>query len=399
MTGDPAAPHSKLAPENPPFGVFPGWKGFAASAADSGGATAAPPPPRAVSLAHRSSQLRAGSSLMGSMMGGGGSILTVGRLSMLAVPDGAAPPPPRAVSPAQCSSLLMGPGSLGSGGSIPNMDLRILLSTGGAARFHSTPLSELPKGPHKKATLRPVALDGEQGDGFGALVEWVRLHWRWPALSKSADRTEKSHAVFLRGLRYTRRHFKGQLSPADLLSPERVALMEALGVEIGVPMSWNPQEEKYQARFKAVAAWVRMHGRWPTRTEGLKVSASVEQLHVVWIGNQRKSKRKGDLSPARTGQLESLGEETGVTMSWDPHEDEYQAGFASLEAWVLEHGRWPKHGEPNGDWLNNRRAEASLTEGRPPLSPARISQMDGLAEKVGIPRRPSTPKAAVLSSA
>ena len=81
------------------------------------------------------------------------------------------------------------------------------------------------------------------------------------------------------------------------------------------------QEEKYQTSFEAVSAWVRMNRHWPNQKRGLK-STSAEQSHAMWLTNQRRFKRNGDLSPARTGQLEALGEETGVPMSWDPHEDE-----------------------------------------------------------------------------
>lgn len=138
-------------------------------------------------------------------------------------------------------------------------------------------------------------------------------------------------------------HRQGQLAPS------RIADLEALP-----GWTWNEIADRWSSTFDVLQKYVAEHGtaEVPRRTEVGEVQLG------QWVGRQRKYRRGGQLSPARVAELEAL---PGWT--WDPKEDQWNAGLGALRAYVAENGTSVV---PPGtliddinlsDWIINRRKE------------------------------------------
>ena len=126
--------------------------------------------------------------------------------------------------------------------------------------------------------------------------------------------------------------------------------------------TWNARESKWEEGFGHLEAYVasNRHSRVPDGHE------TVEGYRLGgWVANQRA---KGDTMPAeRRGRLETL---PGWT--WDAHDEQWEEGFARLEAYVADKGdcRVPGNHVTGddyrlGQWVVNKRARrASLSADR-----------------------------------
>ncbi len=131
------------------------------------------------------------------------------------------------------------------------------------------------------------------------------------------------------------------------LSPDRVAALEALGVE------WESQSERiWQTGLTALRAFHAEHGhvRVPAgyRTDTIDL--------VAWIETRRQDHRGGTLAAERAAALEALGVE------WNPRGTRRAEGLAAAGDYYREHGnlRAPQSyrtpdGFRLGAWLHSRR--------------------------------------------
>ena len=146
----------------------------------------------------------------------------------------------------------------------------------------------------------------------------------------------------------------------DTLTPERIAQLDALG------FVWDVLTAKWEAGFKALAAYKEKTGDWPqqkTTFEGFKLGS--------WTSDQRKLK---DTSPPeRKAQLDALG------FVWDVLTAKWEAGFAALVAYEKENDdclvqtrHTTAEGFKLGAWVNRQRTFKDT------LTPERIAQLDAL---------------------
>jgi hypothetical protein len=139
------------------------------------------------------------------------------------------------------------------------------------------------------------------------------------------------------------------------LDPERRARLEALP-----GWTWDAREADWEAGFARLQRFVERegHARVPRghRENGHKLD--------LWVLVQRQAYRKGGLDPERRARLEAV---PGWT--WNPHEADWEAGFALLQSFVERegHARVPQQHEEAGirlgvwvDTQRQRRRRGSL---------------------------------------
>ncbi|WP_067467871.1 DEAD/DEAH box helicase [Nocardia amamiensis] len=134
---------------------------------------------------------------------------------------------------------------------------------------------------------------------------------------------------------------------AGTLRPERIAQLEALGVD------WRPFQTQWQRTVDALRAFRDVHGH-----------LSVPQGHVTsdglqlgrWLSSNRSKYRLGQLAPERIAQLDELG------VDWDPIETAWRTGVHRLTEYHRRNGtgRVPLRyvtadGYKLGNWVNTQR--------------------------------------------
>ncbi|KAB1646194.1 hypothetical protein F8O06_05360 [Pseudoclavibacter sp. CFCC 14310] len=207
---------------------------------------------------------------------------------------------------------------------------------------------------HRKGTLAPdrvVALD-EALPGWNSslndvwnsrlqeVVDFQREHGRLPRWkdpgSKWLDRQRQSHR-------------KGTLS-----------LVRVAALDKALP-GWNESSDDiWDTHLHEVVDFQREHGRLPKAREP----------SGTWLDNQRKSHRKGVLSPDRAAALDEALPEWNETGS--PEKLPWDARLQEVVDFQRKHGRLPKWKDPGGGWLNKQRQ--SYRKGA--LAPGRIAALN-----------------------
>ena len=103
------------------------------------------------------------------------------------------------------------------------------------------------------------------------------------------------------------------------LSQERIKQLESIG------FTWNPLEEDWVARFNDLKQYKDEH-------DNCNVNTQTGGPFGWWVDRQRRSYKKGTLSPERIEQLEIIG------FAWDPLEEEWKARYTELIKYKDEHG-------------------------------------------------------------
>jgi hypothetical protein len=151
---------------------------------------------------------------------------------------------------------------------------------------------------------------------------------------------------------YTQRAAKKAMdagSTSAEMTPARVAALEA------VPgWAWAADlEAAWQEKLEALEAYVAEHGRLPLFRDASGLGG--------WIHQQRQAKKAMDagrkssrkMTPKRVAALEAV---PGWTWEVDL-KAAWQAKLEALEAYVAEHGRLPRQGDPSGlgEWIHTQR--------------------------------------------
>ncbi len=153
-----------------------------------------------------------------------------------------------------------------------------------------------------------------------------------------------------------------QRSKKETLPPERRRRLDELG------FVWDPFKQQWEEGFSRLRAYVEEHGdclvpvRYKT-SDGHRLGQ--------WVGVQRAN--KDDLPPERRHRLDELG------FVWDPHQQQWEEGFAHLQAYAEEHGdclvpvRYKtSDGHRLGQWVGVQRAN------KDDLPPERRRRLDEL---------------------
>jgi hypothetical protein len=154
------------------------------------------------------------------------------------------------------------------------------------------------------------------------------------------------------------------------LPPQKVRALEALP-----RWSWDPFGDHFDERLRNLRAFVRRHGHVPVGQDRDKSVVSLND----WMVRLRGDYRSGRLEPERCRLLEAI-----PGWSWDPRDDWFQRGFASLRRFVKRtgHSRVPtthvEAGFKLGPWVIQRRADGR--RGRLPRERVRLlEQLPGWA--------------------
>lgn len=136
---------------------------------------------------------------------------------------------------------------------------------------------------------------------------------------------------------------------AGTLSPERIALLEALP-----GWSWNPAHDSWDTGYTHLEAFLAETGS-PSPSQA-EITADGYRLGF-WVAAQRTARQLGKLSPERVAALEAL---QGWT--WNAREARWQAGLAELKRFgaAFGHTQVPRsYRTPGGDqlgrWVSNQR--------------------------------------------
>lgn len=145
------------------------------------------------------------------------------------------------------------------------------------------------------------------------------------------------------------------------LTPEQVSQMEEIG------FAWNTHDGGWDAMFAKLVEHLRpMHN-------GKRREAPPSDELKRWMLTQRQARKRGDLEPEREKRLTSIGFE------WEPFSAQWEALFARLRAYHVEHGnclvpsKWPQDSQL-ASWVGTQRMRKS--EGK--LSAERIAMLDTL---------------------
>ena len=198
----------------------------------------------------------------------------------------------------------------------------------------------------------PAAIGQDFSAAFNArLVEQTTQPWEfWVGLLESFAE-EFGHARVPRGYKLdgfqldnwvtNQRAFRRR----GMLSEERQRQLEALP-----GWAWDPFDEQWEEAFRQLQNFVasQRHSRVPRPERPLS----------TWVQAQRGKFLKGILDDERRQRLEAL---PGWT--WDPFDDQWEAGFAHLVAYVEEHGNawvpgpFTVAGYPLGAWAGTQRQQ------------------------------------------
>ena len=121
----------------------------------------------------------------------------------------------------------------------------------------------------------------------------------------------------------------------EKLSTDRITRLESIPGWV-----WSALNAAWDTRVAELEAFVVDHGRFPKNGR-----ASEEQL-AQWVNQQRRAMRNEKLSVERIARLESI-----PGWVWSALNAAWDARFAELEAFVADHGRFPKNGRASEEQL------------------------------------------------
>lgn len=150
------------------------------------------------------------------------------------------------------------------------------------------------------------------------------------------------------------------------LPAERVTLLE------GLPgWTWEPRDGAWQSDFGQVANFCAREGRYPRR----RAATEEEQRLGVWVANQRRGQRAGELSAER---VTLLGELPG--WSSELHSDAWHSHFQQVAAVYAREGRCPSNGSSDvgerrlAGWCHSQRRHHRTGK----LPAERVALLEGL---------------------
>jgi hypothetical protein len=146
------------------------------------------------------------------------------------------------------------------------------------------------------------------------------------------------------------------------LAQERAAQLDALGVV------WERLDDFWEHRFRDLTTFKMQHGHCNVPVEYPQNPALGK-----WLNNQRRLKRRRELSPDRVKRLEQVG------MVWEPQDALWEQRFKELETFKAREGKIdvPQHYPENqrlATWLSNQRQ----FKRRGALSQDRIDRLEAL---------------------
>ncbi|MCG3776405.1 MAG: hypothetical protein JW395_3262 [Nitrospira sp.] len=118
---------------------------------------------------------------------------------------------------------------------------------------------------------------------------------------------------------------------------------------------WDPNEHAWSEKFKALKAFKKKYGRFPTGLRGQTEEAALGR----WMVNKRQERAQGRLAEDRIKALDGLG------FSWNTHDEAWQGNFALLQAFKRREGHLVvpvahvEVGVKLGTWLSNVRGKAA----------------------------------------
>ncbi|MFG1878025.1 Helicase associated domain protein [Sphaerisporangium sp. NPDC049003] len=183
----------------------------------------------------------------------------------------------------------------------------------------------------------------------------------------------------------------GRRSRSDRLPPGHREALESLDPDWA---SARSQRERWDARYKAAAAYAKQHGHLPTKP-GAQHPAPQGDDFRTWLREQRQLARRGTLTPARRAALDQLDPNWASGQS---RQSLWDLNFEAALAYVKQHGRLPfgrKDPVPQGHdfrpWLSQRRQLARANK----LAARRRAALDDLdagwlADSSGSSPPPST---------
>ena len=216
----------------------------------------------------------------------------------------------------------------------------------------------------------PVGIDQSFGDGLRTLlVEQTTASWEfWYGLLKSYSEV---HGDCLVSARFsTRDSYKlgvwvsNQRNQKDVISAKRKHRLESLK-----GWSWDAHEAQWETGYAALKQYAEEHGDCLVHHKFiLKDGYKLGQ----WVAVQRK--QKDTTSPDRKIRLESL-----QGWSWDPFEDQWEAGYIALSDYAKKYGNCsvPQklisiNGYKLGVWVSNQRSQYEI------ISPDRKRMLENL---------------------
>ncbi|BBY41780.1 DEAD/DEAH box helicase [Mycolicibacterium celeriflavum] len=183
-----------------------------------------------------------------------------------------------------------------------------------------------PRLPDKIHVDLPNAIGRDFSNAFDArLVEETSAPWEfWYGLLEQFT-NEHGHARVPRG--YSSDGYKldnwvtnqRAFRRRGVLSEERQQRLEQLP-----GWAWDPHDEQWEQTFRSLREFVAANGH-------ARVSRSHDQLGA-WVQAQRQKFAKGTLESDRQRRLESL-----AGWTWDPHDYQWETGFALLVKYVRAH--------------------------------------------------------------
>lgn len=140
----------------------------------------------------------------------------------------------------------------------------------------------------------------------------------------------------------------------ERLKPSEIAELEAMP-----GWSWTPFDDAFEERYRALREFIAHNGH--ARVPRSRSSASIQL--ATWVSNLRAQYARKELSADRVALLEAL---PGWT--WDPHDDDFNAGCRALSAFAEREGHtWVPRAHVEGElrlglWTKNLRGRYSRAE-------------------------------------
>ncbi len=152
------------------------------------------------------------------------------------------------------------------------------------------------------------------------------------------------------------------------LEPERVALLEQLGV------TWSPGDTRWEEQYQELLAFKAARGHVDVPQRSTQKSDQKYAKLAVWINEQRQQLRNGVLPADREEKLAKLN------LAWNVHDAKWERGLAALKKYIKQTGDVnPKRGVivdgyALGAWLTAKRVDRR--DGK--LARGRIGELDQL---------------------
>ncbi len=222
----------------------------------------------------------------------------------------------------------------------------------------------------------PATVDASFGDSLRTyLVEQTTASWNfWMGLLE--EFVEVNGNALVSNIHVTSEGYKlgswvgaqRNLRSNNLLSPDRIQRLESL-----LEWTWDMLSDQWNEGFRQLAQYAILHG-----------NARVPQEHVTpegyklgsWVGRQRKSRSKNQLSQDRIVRLEAL-----PGWLWDILSEQWEEWFSQLEQYVTLHansrvpqGHVTHEGYKLGNWASEQRKSRSKNQ----LSRDRIERLESL---------------------